>query len=279
MSTRISRDIKETWKVKYRSQSATHSSGVILPFGDMKRFDPFLIMAEDKFQSDAFDFHPHRGMETVTYVLDGELHHKDNKGGYGVLHAGDAQWMTAGSGIIHLEAPPEGTTVHTLQLWVNLPKAHKMAEPRYQDILRENVPMRRDEAVEYRVYSGSSNEVVSTTKNYVPVTMVEIQAYAGFYAAQDIPSDFNGFMYVLEGSGTFGNNKIKADKGEVLLLADVAGDSKMSEITMRADAFLRVLLYAGKPLNEPIAARGPFVMNTEEELTQAYADYKAGKFN
>ncbi|MEJ7685020.1 MAG: pirin family protein [Segetibacter sp.] len=121
-------------------------------------------MAEDIFQKDAFDFHPHRGMETVTYVIDGELQHSDNKGGSGILKPGDAQWMTAGSGIMHLEAPPENVTVHTLQLWVNLPKANKMAPPRYRDILSSNIPERKEEGVNYRVFSGNSGDVVSTTK-------------------------------------------------------------------------------------------------------------------
>lgn len=277
MNRKAQRDIKETWKVYYKNQSSTHSVGEVLPFGDMKRFDPFLIMAEDKFGSDAFDFHPHRGMETVTYVLEGELHHKDNKGGHGILHAGDAQWMTAGSGIIHLEAPPEGTIVHTLQLWVNLPKANKMATPRYQDISRAGVPVRKEEGVDYRVYSGNSADVVSPTKNHVPVTMVEIRIEAGHTASQDLPSDYSGFIYVLEGSGAFGKSGAKAEKGEVLWL-DVQEPADTSEITIKANASLRVLLYAARPLNEPLAARGPFVMNTEEELAQAYADYRAGKF-
>lgn len=250
----------------------------ILPFGDMKRFDPFLIMAEDKFGPEAFDFHPHRGMETVTYVLEGELHHEDNKGGSGVLHAGDAQWMTAGSGIIHKEAPPQGTIVHTLQLWVNLPKISKMAMPRYQDIPVAGIPLREEDGVLYRVYSGNSGQVVSPTKNHVPVTMVEMRVQAGYTAVQDLPSDYNGFIYVLEGAGQFGKNRVEAEKGEVLLLDEIHEVNNASEIAVKATTSLRVLLYAGKSLNEPIVAKGPFVMNTEEEIEQAYADYRAGKF-
>lgn len=120
--------------------------------------------------------------------------------------------MTAGSGIIHVEAPPENVTVQLLQLWVNVPKANKMAEPRYQDISSSNIPVRKEEAIIYRVFSGNSGNVVSITKNYVPVTYVEIIIDSGHTAKQDLPSDYNGFIYVLEGSGTFGDNEEKPGK-------------------------------------------------------------------
>lgn len=153
-----------------------------------------------------------------------------------------------------------------------------MVAPRYQDILSNSVPLRTEEGVTYRVYSGNSGDVVSTTKNYTPVTMVEILVDAGYSAKQDLPSDYNGFMYVLEGSGIFGTNEVKAEKGEVLLLGSIKEEAETSEITIKANDKLRVIFYAGRPLNEPVAARGPFVMNTEEELSQAYSDFRAGKF-
>lgn len=278
MSIKAQRNIKKTWKVQLKKSSDIHSAGLVLPSGDWKEFDPFLIMAEDKFQKDAFDTHPHRGMETVTYVIDGELEHSDNKGGSGTLKPGDAQWMTAGSGIMHLEAPPENVTVHTLQLWVNLPKANKMAPPRYQDILSSNIPVRKEEGVNYRVFSGNSGDVVSTTKNYAKVTYVEIIIDSEHTAKQDLPSDYNGFIYILEGSGVFGDNEVKAEKGEVLLLDSVKEKADTSEIIIKADEKLRVIFIAGKPLHEPVVARGPFVMNTEEEIKQAYTDFRSGKF-
>jgi redox-sensitive bicupin YhaK (pirin superfamily) len=278
MNTKAQRIIKRTWKVQLKKNSDIHSAGLVLPSGNWEEFDPFLVMAEDIFQKDAFDFHPHRGMETVTYVIDGVLEHSDNKGGSGILNPGDAQWMTAGSGIMHLEAPPENVTVHTLQLWVNLPKANKMAPPRYQDILSSNIPVRKEEGVNYRVFSGNSDDVVSTTKNYAPVTMVEIVIDSGHTASQDFPSDYNGFIYILEGSGMFGDNEVKAGKGEVLLLESVKEKADTSEIIIKADEKLRVIFIAGKPLNETVVARGPFVMNTEEEIKQAYADFRNGKF-
>lgn len=179
---------------------------------------------------------------------------------------------------MHLEAPPENVTVHTLQLWVNLPKANKMATPRYQDILSRNVPVRKEEGVTYRVFSGNSGDVVSITKNYAPVTYVEIIIDAGRTAHQDLPSGYNGFIYILEGSGVFGQNEVKAQKGEVLLLDNIEEKVDTSEIIIKADQKSRVIFIAGKPLNEPVVARGPFVMNTEEEIKQAYADFKSGKF-
>jgi redox-sensitive bicupin YhaK (pirin superfamily) len=179
---------------------------------------------------------------------------------------------------MHLEAPPENVTAHTLQLWVNLPKANKMAPPRYQDILSSNVPERKEEGVTYRVFSGNSGDVVSTTKNYAKVTYVEIIIDSEHTAKQDLPSGYNGFIYILEGSGIFGANEVKGEKGEVLLLDNVKEEVESSEVIIKANEKLRVIFIAGKPLNEPVAARGPFVMNTEEEITQAYADFRSGKF-
>ena len=278
MSTKSQRKIKRTWKVQLKKSSDIHSAGLVLPSDNWEEFDPFLLMAEDIFQKNTFDVHPHRGMETVTYVIDGALEHSDNKGGSGVLKPGDAQWLTAGRGVMHLETPPENVAVHTLQLWVNLPKANKLTAPRYQDISSSNIPLRKEEGVTYRVFSGNSGDVVSTTKNYVPVTYVEIIIDAGYTAKQDIPSDYNGFMYILEGSGVFGENQVKGEKGETLLLDSAEEKAATSEITIKADEKLRVIFVAGKPLNEPVVARGPFVMNTEEEMKQAYSDFRNGEF-
>lgn len=272
------RGIKRTWKTELKQNSEGHSAALLLPPNNWEEFDPFLLMAEDKFQKHTFDHHPHRGIETVTYVLDGELFHGDNKGGTGVLRQGDAQWMTAGRGIIHIEEPGDNKTVHSLQLWVNLPRDQKMAEPRYQDILGASAPLRKEDGVTYKVFSGASGDIKSPTKNHALVTMVEIIIDSGSTASQDIPSDYNGFIYILEGSGTFGSTATKAQKGEVLLLDTIKENTPDSEIEIQATEKLRVLLFAGKPLKEPVVAKGPFVMNTEEEIKQAYADFRAGKF-
>lgn len=271
------RGIERIWTVDHRQNSPIHIAGMVLDPSKMKESDPFLFLAEDWFQKGTFDFHPHRGIETVTYVIDGKLEHQDSKAGKGELGPGDVQWMTAGRGVIHIEDPAEGETVHSLQLWVNLPREHKMAEPRYQNLRAMDMPVRQEDGASIRIFSGSSGGIQSATKNYVPVTMVEINVEQGASVTQDLPGDYNGFMYVLEGKGLFGKNQTEAGKGHTLLLEKTSPEDE-SEITIKAVENLRVLLYAGRPLNEPIVARGPFVMNTEEEIRQAYRDYMAGKF-
>src|SRR5690606_8091498 len=151
------------------------------------------MMAEDWFQQGTFDFHPHRGIETVTFVIEGKLKHEDNYGGYGVLEPGDVQWMTAGRGIIHSEDPLPGETVHSLQLWLNLPRSDKMAEPRYQDIKSANAPVRTEPGAIVRVFSGHSGDVHAQTQNYIPVTYVEMVVEAGASVTQQLPGSYNGF--------------------------------------------------------------------------------------
>jgi quercetin 2,3-dioxygenase len=272
----VQREIEAKWGLIPRINSPIHKASVVLPPGDWQRFDPFLLMAEDNMKKGAFDYHPHRGIETVSYMIDGELHHKDNRGHKGVLRKGDAQWMSAGKGLLHLEEAAENGFAHLLQLWVNLPADKKMTEPRYQDILLGDTPIRSEDGVVYRIISGSSGSVNSATKNYTPVTMVEITVQAGYTAKQDFDEDYNGFIYVLEGSGRFGANRVQAGKQEVLWMS-ASVDSK-SEITIQAHDHLKVLVIAGKPLREPVVAYGPFVMNTEEQIKQAYQDLRAGEF-
>ena len=277
MSETFQRGIDRIWTVQHQQNSPIHMAGMVLDPSKMKESDPFLLLAEDFFQKGTFDFHPHRGIETVTYVIEGKLEHYDNKAGKGELVPGDVQWMTAGRGVIHIEDPAEGETVHSLQLWVNLPREYKMTEPRYQNLRAKDMPVREEEGVLIRIFSGSSGGIQSNTKNYVPVTMVEINLEPGVSIRQDIPGDYNGFIYILEGKGQFGKNKTDAEKGQVLSLEKgVAGQD--SEVAIKAEERLRVLLYAGRPLNEPIVARGPFVMNTDEEIRQASRDYMDGKF-
>jgi redox-sensitive bicupin YhaK (pirin superfamily) len=271
------RKVSAKWSVDYHKDTPIHRAGLLLPPGNWERFDPFLLMAEDRMKKGAFDYHPHRGIETVTYMIDGQLKHKDNKGGKGTLRKGDTQWMTAGKGILHLEEAPEKGFAHLLQLWVNLPADSKMTEPGYQDIVKENVPVRKEEGVEVRVISGTSGGVKSSTKNHVPVTMVEISVLPGFEFNQDLPADYNGFIYVLEGSGEFGTNQTTGKEKQVLWLSEV--EDGPSNIKIRAlGQSLKVLVIAGKKLREPVVAKGPFVMNTQEEISQAYKDYREGKF-
>lgn len=273
----VQRDIKRVWKVKFQNQSPTHKVGLVLEPGNWEEFDPFLIMAEDWFQKGDFGLHPHRGMETVTYVIEGKLEHFDNKNGRGELHSGDVQWMTAGRGVMHIEEPPAGETVHTLQLWVNLPRENKMTDPRYQNLRSQDMPVRKGDGAVIRVFSGSSGEVKSNTLNHAPITMVEIQLEPGKAISQDLPGTYNGFIYVLEGEGVFGIKETVGVQGQVLLLGSVQ-EGSFSEITIQAKSRLRVLLYAGQPIREKVVARGPFVMNSDEEILQAYRDYQNGEF-
>lgn len=272
------RNVKDKWKVKLNKVSDIHTSGEVIPLGKWSLFDPFLVLMEDIFQKSAFDFHPHRGIETVTYVIDGEMHHSDNNGGNGIIKKGDVQWMTAGKGIIHNEEPPEGITTRSLQLWVNLPKASKMVPPRYQNLIRDKVPVVEEPGVSYTLFSGKHGSVVAPTHNYAEVTMIEITIEKGYTAVQDIPGNYNGFIYILEGKGIFGGNNIIGEGGDVLLLDSFADSISDTEIQIIAEHKLKLLFFAGKPLNEPIAAKGPFVMNTEDEIRQAYKDYREGKF-
>jgi hypothetical protein len=249
----------------------------VLAPGNWREFDPFLLMMEDWFQQGTFPFHPHRGIETVTFVLEGKLKHEDNHGGRGILGPGDVQWMTAGRGIIHSEDPLPGETVHSLQLWVNLPAAEKMTAPRYQDLSSANMPVRQEEGALIRVFSGSSAGVKASTVNVTPVTYVELLLEAGASVTQDLPGSYNGFVYVLQGSGFFGADETRGAAGQVLWLSS-ADEEAESEITVRADEPLRALIIAGQPLREPVVAYGPFVMNTKEQIIQAFADYQSGRF-
>jgi len=246
--------------------------------GDFAATDPFLALMEDWFPRGVFGKHPHRGIETVTYVLEGRIDHYDNQGHEGAILPGDAQWMTAGRGLIHNEIPAEGDTVHSLQLWVNLPAADKMTAPRYQDLVAKDMPARREPGVEIRVFSGASGGVTAPTKNYVPVTMVEIRLDPHASVRQDLPADYNAVVVVLEGAGAIGAEERSVAAGDVAWLMRV-DDAGPSEVTIRSsETPLRALLYAGRPLRQPVVARGPFVMNTQAEIEQAYADYRAGRF-
>ena len=273
----VSRGIRSVRDVLVEERSPGHKAGLVIEPNNWEDVDPFLLMAEDFFVRGTFGMHPHRGIETVTYVIDGKLEHVDNKAGEGVLEPGDVQWMTAGKGIIHTEDPVAGETVHSLQLWVNLPSDKKMTEPRYQNMRAQDMPVRLEEGAAIRVFSGSSMGVSANTKNHVPVTMVECNVDAGASVTQDLPGSYNGFLYIVDGKGTFGKDSTEGKQGQVLWL-ERTGDEQQTEVAIHATEKLRVLLYAGQPIGEKVVARGPFVMNSEEEIIQAYKDYREGKF-
>jgi redox-sensitive bicupin YhaK (pirin superfamily) len=271
------RNITRVWTTTLGGQPS-HQNSLILEPGHWSEYDPFLFLAEDKFQRGSFDVHPHRGIETVTYVMEGRLEHYDNKSGEtDELLPGDAQWMTAGRGVIHKEDPAEGETVHSLQLWVNLPSTEKMTEPRYQNLRSGNMSIRTEDGVRAVIFSGSSGGVRAATQNIVPITMVEFQLEPGATVKQELPGSYNGFFYVLEGEGAFGRDGTHGVERQALWLG--TGDKEqLSEVSITAVTRLRVLIYAGEPIREPVVAYGPFVMNTEEQIRQAFQDYRDGKF-
>jgi len=246
--------------------------------GDFGHHDPFLFLMEDWFDPNVFDDHPHRGMETVTFVLEGELDHREKGRSPSRFVTGDAMWMTAGRGVIHNEAPADEKTVHTLQLWVNLPAAQKLTEPRYQVLHRDAMPVRREDGAEVRLFSGSSGALRSETLNHVPVTMVEFVLEPHARVTQELPASYNGFLYVISGSGFFGVER-KPAKATQIVWMELPGGAGSSEFTVQAgEEPLRALLWAGEPLHESVIAYGPFVMNTKDQIREAFADYQAGKF-
>jgi redox-sensitive bicupin YhaK (pirin superfamily) len=254
-----------------------HKIRELVSFSDTALADPFLMLMEDWFPRGVFANHPHRGMETVTYSLSGRLDHYDNRGNKGSILPGEVQWMTAGRGLIHNEQPAEGGTVHSLQLWVNLPQAVKMVEPRYQELAGDNIVVARGNGSEVRIFSGSYGALQSATKNYAAVTYLEVNLEPGTEVSPDFPADYNALLVVLEGAGYAGANETEIEAGNVVFLSKSLDTA--SQVRLRASQRrLRVLVIAGKPLREPIAAGGPFVMNTEQEIEQAFTDFHAGLF-
>ncbi len=242
---------------------------IVIEPGRFEDTDPFLMMAEDWFvPAEGFPDHPHRGFETITLVVEGELEHKDNHGGQGVLQAGDVQWMTAGKGVVHSEMARNGA-VHTLQLWLNLPARLKMTAPRYQDLRAREVPKRTEDGVVVRVFSGKSGDVTADTKTHVPITMLDVDMKADATFKHDLNASDNAFFYVLSGAVTAQGKEVKAGR--------VAWpDAGSIEFTCTDDA--RFVFFAGATLDEPVVQHGSFVMNRPEEIEAAIADFKGGRF-
>lgn len=273
----FSRGIKNVRTASFQKNSDIHTMAWVVEPGDWKEHDPFLLMAHDYMRSGVFGIHPHRGIETVTFLIDGHLNHYDSKHGEGVLNPGDAQWMTAGQGVEHNEDAAEGEAVSLLQLWVNLPAKSKMMPSRYQDLRKNDMWTFEGEGSQIRLFSGSYQDKTAETKNVAPVMMLEMNLEEGATVIPKLPGSFNGFLYVLEGAGVFGANQTAGRQGQVLWM-NRAEDAEESEIKIEAHSRMRVMLYAGEPIGEPVVARGPFVMNTEEEIVQAFDDYRNGKF-
>ena len=270
-------------------------------FGDTSEFDPFLLL--DDFRNDrpddyraGFPWHPHRGIETITYVLAGNVEHRDSLGNRGDLGAGDVQWMTAGRGILHQEMPQGDTKgrMHGFQLWANLPSTHKMTAPRYQDIKAADIPeIVDDDGTRVRVVCGDfwgkrgPVEGVAADPRYLDVWVP-----AGKRKTLPVEVERHAFAYVFEGSGNFraasqpfGVLTEKTDGGSETVVREQTGNRSLvvfdrgDEVTVQAgDEGVRFLLVSGKPIEEPVAWHGPIVMNSQAELQQAFTELRSGTF-
>jgi quercetin 2,3-dioxygenase len=279
----VTRKIKKAAK----SNPAIEGAGVHLKraFGyyDVPLFDPFLML--DDFRNDhpesfikGFPWHPHRGIETITYVLDGDIEHGDSIGNKGVISSGDIQWMTAGSGIIHQEMPKGSRDgkMYGFQLWTNLPKSHKMMKPRYREIKNNDIPeVLLPNGVKIKVISGNvlntqgSVKDIITDPEYLDISIPKNSEYI-----HHTKNDYTVFIYVIEGSGIFSPDETESMDNETIILFE-KGDNI---VIHTKEETVRFLLLSGKPIDEPVAWYGPIVMNTQEELETAMNEYRNGTF-
>ncbi len=273
----------------FEPEAVVEGAGVLLKrtiaTRTLDHLDPFLLF--DHFASDrpedyeaGFPLHPHRGIETVTYVLNGEVRHKDTLGNAGTIGAGDVQWMSAAGGLMHEEMPqvrPEG--IAGFQLWVNMPAKLKMTPPRYQDIRADRIPeIRRADGTRIRVIAGAVEGIRGPVSDIAvdPVYLdIEVPARGGF--SHPIPQGHTAFAYVFEGEGTFGRDAQGREAGIAATRLVLWGDGDQVTVAT-GNRPVRFLLISGKPLREPIARYGPFVMNTKEEIAQALDDLRRGTF-
>jgi redox-sensitive bicupin YhaK (pirin superfamily) len=250
----------------------------VFGYNEVPLLDPFLLL--DDFHSDkpsdyiaGFPWHPHRGIETVTYMLHGKVKHGDSMGNEGVIEPGDVQWMTAGSGIIHEEMPQRSDLLWGLQLWVNLPASHKMMEPRYQEIKRDQIPEFILGKARIRIICGEIAGVRGPVRDivvepqYLDVTIPPNQEFE-----LSVKKGHTLFAYIVDGRGWFDTESSATGAEKLIIFGE--GDV----LRVRADDGVRFLLISGKPIGEPVAWYGPIVMNTQEELDIAFQEYRSGRF-
>lgn len=269
-----------------KSKPTMEGAGVKLKraFGyhEVPLFDPFLLL--DHFGSDkaedymaGFPWHPHRGIETVTYMISGAVEHGDSLGNSGIIYSGDVQWMSAGSGIIHQEMPEKyDGLMQGFQLWVNLPKSHKMMAPRYREVKKEDIPeIRRPGGVTIKIISGRLDDVSGPVQDIVvDIEYLDVTLPPGTHWLHPAKKGYKAFAYVFAGSGFFAPDKKELLNSETLV---VFHDGDRVSITSK-NRELRFLLVSGKPLNEPVAWGGPIVMNTQAELNLAFREFQDGTF-
>ncbi|HSI68643.1 MAG TPA: pirin family protein [Gillisia sp.] len=277
------RTIKKLHKAEYRpiADLETYSP---MPTRDLDMIDPFLFLNHHGPQTYGpsnnglpFGPHPHRGMETVTFILDGDISHKDSGGNESVIYSGGVQWMTAGSGLLHAEVSSDdfkkfGGELEILQLWVNLPAKLKMTEPHYKGLQQDEIPtLALDEGmINARVISGNFQGTKGAFDTLTDITLTTISFKENASLSINIPADQNIFFYLIKGEVRVNQQIVQS-----LNLVEFENDSDELQIEALADSTL--LLGYAKPFNEPVVARGPFVMNTMQEINQAYDDFQAGK--
>ncbi len=267
------------------SMSTLEGDGVAIrrafPTRSLDDIDPFLLLDHlgptelQPGEAKGFSDHPHRGFETVTYLLDGQFQHRDSHGNHGLLGAGDLQWMTAGSGVVHSEMPGpdlvrKGGRLQGFQLWVNLPRRDKMIDPRYQELKGDRIPTVQKDGATVRIVAGEALGEKGSIQTRIPITYLHLTLEPGAEHVQFIPSSQNAFAYVINGEAKFG--EASAKEGNVVIFSN-DGD----QVRISADRKTNVLLISGEPLNEPVARYGPFVMNTRQEVVQAFEDYQQGR--
>jgi hypothetical protein len=250
-----------------------------MDFAQAQRWDPFLGLAEDWFSTVGFDWHPHRGFQTVTLVLDGKLEHRDNAGGFGVLEPGDAQYMAAGRYALHYELAHEQKPVHTLQLWLNLPPEKKLIDTRYRDLRACDATTIRGDGVEARLHVGQigDHRGASPDDFEVPFTLTDIRVDAGARFVHELPGDHAAALYVVEGGVSLGDGA-EAAGDKQLAWFDATDAAGKTELVIEAERDSHLVVYSAAPIGAPIAMAGPFVMNTREEVVQAFEEFRAGKF-
>ena len=270
---------------RLRGQAASDGAGVrltrVIGTNQLPDLDPFLML--DEFGSDkpgdylaGFPSHPHRGFETVTYMLDGRMRHKDNHGNEGLLTPGSVQWMTAGRGIVHSEMPEqEQGLMRGFQLWVNLPAKDKMTAPAYQEFGAERIPEAKPaDGVVVKIIAGRIGDIVGPVEQpATEPTYLDVALAPGASFEHALPVGHSAFAYVYEGAVTLAGEDV-VPKGDLLVFG--AGDA----VRFHRDGYApsRLILVAGRPLKEPVARYGPFVMNTKEEIMQAFVDFQEGRF-
>jgi quercetin 2,3-dioxygenase len=253
-----------------------HTAIPLMAGKNFEQTDPFILLMDDQLnlpgEGTVGGAHPHAGFETVTLVLEGDADNKTK-----ALQTGGMEWMTAGSGIVHTEEINTKVSMRILQLWLVLPKEKRWAKPKWQELLLSGVPVKKEHGSEIRVYSGSSSGITGPIQNETPATIVDFKLQAGYEVIQEIPSSYNGFIYVIEGTVEAGEEGIIVRENQVAWL-DRPAEKMNSQIKFRGgEKGGRFIFYAGEPQGAPIVSHGPFIGDTTEDIMRLYREYKQDK--